>query len=107
RSAPSLVPRLRVATPCSRGSAPQTGSHVRQAEPAGQCVPRRSLGTRSSRLNNLTPLHLLREPFGRLARVQGQLPVLGICEAIEVRPEQRQAFVGDDGDRVENAGRIL
>src|SRR5205823_3872738 len=40
----SLVPRFRLGTPCSRGSA--SSRHQSQAEPGGQRVPRQSLGTR-------------------------------------------------------------
>src|SRR5438552_7516234 len=40
----SLVPRLRLGTHCRRGSPSRP---IQQAEPAGQPVPRQSLGTRA------------------------------------------------------------
>jgi hypothetical protein len=40
-----LVPRLRLGTHCLRGSA-SPDRILREAEPTGQAVPRRSLGTR-------------------------------------------------------------
>ncbi len=52
-------------------------------------------------------LHVLAQPFQGLAGVVGHVAVLGVGEAVEVRPEQRQALDGDGLDRLVDALRVL
>src|SRR4051794_5792658 len=61
----------------------------------------------SAMASGTAPVEFLAQSFQGLARVVGDVGVLGVGEAVEVRPQQGQALQGDELDRLVDALRVL
>src|SRR5439155_17750999 len=67
------------------------------------------VGARSASIERVPPMpiHLLGQPLQCFAGVEGDVGIVGVGEAVEVGPQQRQAFGGHDLDAFVNGAAVF